>query len=146
MQKKNADKTPAERLLLRLYVGAVALQHNPLYYVALLVSLVLVVLLGSPLHGAPPDDLFTSLAAGLHRTLYPLYAIAGLLACIVLFGYPHGARKASRALARAGIVNSSGKPPCCSFAARIVLIHACCAMNSTPPICPYPIGRITKPK
>lgn len=111
MQKKNADKTPAERLLLRLHVGAVALQHNPLYYVALLVYLVLVVLLGSPLHGAPPDDLFTSLATGLHRTLYPLYAIAGLLACIVLFGYPHGARKASRSLARAGIVNSVGEAP-----------------------------------
>lgn len=111
MDKKNAGKTPVERLLIRLHVGAVALQGKPLCYVALLAYLVLIVIFGPPHYGAVPGDAFTALAIGIHRTLYPLYAIAGLLVLIVLFGYPCGARKASKALARAGIVNSAGEAP-----------------------------------
>lgn len=111
LDKKNAVKTPVERLLIRLHIGAVALQRKPLCYVALLAYLVLIVIFGPPHNGAAPEDVFTALAIGIHRTLYPLYAIAGLLALIVLFGYPCGARKASKALARAGIVNSVGEAP-----------------------------------
>lgn len=111
MEKKNAGKTPIERLLIRLHVGAVTLQGKPLCYIALLAYLVLIVIFGPPLSGAVSEDVFAGLVVGIHRTLYPLYAIAGLLALIVLLGYPYGARKASKALARAGIVNSVGEAP-----------------------------------
>ena len=111
MDKKNAGKTPVERLLIRLHVGTIALQCKPLCYVALLAYLVLIVIFGPPHYGAAPEDAFTALAISIHRTLYPLYTIAGLLALIVLFGYPYGARKAAKALARAGIVNSAGEAP-----------------------------------
>lgn len=134
MEKKNAGKTPIERLLIRLHVGAVTLQGKPLCYIALLAYLVLIVIFGPPHNGAAPEDAFTALAISIHRTLYPLYAIAGLLALIVLFGYPFGASKASKALARAGIVNSAGEAPMLrtlveELRRRMILLKLHCVNN-----------------
>lgn len=111
MIKRKAGKTPAEYLLTRLHVGAVAMQRNPLCYVYLLVYFVVVMIAGAYRSKPTPDDVFANLAAGVSNVLYPVYAIAGLLLLVIIFGYPRGARKASKALAQAGIVNSVGEAP-----------------------------------
>ena len=111
MNKKNSIKSPVERMLTRLHVGCVHLQHHPLLYAAVLAYLIAICLIACAVMQPVTGDPLTVLAHNVNRALLPIYAIAGLLILIVLFGFPKGAIKASRALARAGIVNAAGEAP-----------------------------------
>ena len=111
MNKKNSIKSPVERMLTRLHVGCVHLQHHPLLYAAVLAYLIAICLVASAVMRPVTGDPLTVLAHNVNRALLPVYAIAGLLILIVLFGFPKGAIKASRALARAGITNAAGEAP-----------------------------------
>lgn len=111
MNKKNSVKSPVERMLTRLHVGCVSLQRHPALYAIILAYLAIICLIACAVMQPVTGDPLTVLAHNVNRALLPIYAIAGLLILIVLFGFPKGAIKASRALARAGIVNAAGEAP-----------------------------------
>ena len=111
MNRKNSIKSPVERMLTRLHVGCVNLQHHPQLYAAVLAYLIFICLVATAVMQPTTGDPLTVLAHNISRALLPVYAIAGLLALIILFGIPRGAIKASRALARAGITNAAGESP-----------------------------------
>lgn len=111
MDKKASRKSPAERMFTRLHVGCVHMRRHPHLYIVLLIYLIVICVLAAVVMQPVTGGAFADLAHNITRVIFPLYAIAGLLALITLFGIPRGAIRASKALARAGIVNSAGEAP-----------------------------------
>ena len=111
MNKKSSRKSPVERMLTRLHVGCVSLQHHPQLYAAVLAYLIVICLVANAVMQPATGDLFTVLAHNVTRMMLPIYAIVGLFALIIIFGLPRGFYRASRALARAGITNAAGEAP-----------------------------------
>lgn len=111
MDKSSSRKSPAERMFTRLHVGCVSMQRHPQLYAILLAYLIIVCIVAAAVMQPVIGDAFAVLAHNISLVIFPLYAIAGLLILIILFGMPRGAIRASKALARAGIVNSSGEAP-----------------------------------
>lgn len=111
MDKKASRKSPAERMFTRLHVGCVYMRRHPQLYAILATYLIIICIIAAAVMQPAVGDAFAVLAHNITRVIFPLYAIAGLLALIIVFGMPRGAIRASKALARAGIVNSAGESP-----------------------------------
>ena len=85
--------------------------HKPFYFSILTAYILLMALLMRRVRNSAAHDFLSDILSRANYVLVLVYSLLGLMLLIIAFGYPRGARAAAKALARAGIVNSTGEAP-----------------------------------
>ena len=107
-------RTENRHLLRRMKAGLAAVRGTPYkgaLLAAYLVGAVLVWLFRGHLFSLDTYGMFSPVLLALIDLLVPLYAVAGLLAVLVLLGTPWGGKAAKEGLQKVGLVNHAGEAP-----------------------------------